>query len=216
MSTAQATKLYRGVTLEDRRAQRREALIRAAILVYGERGYRRATVRAVCEAAGITERYFYESFRNSEALLVASYEAVNAHLGARLQRAAADCAGGPPERAAAMLHAYYGALRESPDAARVFLVEIAGVSPAVDAVMTSTLERFGRLLADTIDPGGAAAGDDAGAALLRAGVVGGVVHIALAWIADGYAAPVAQVAAQATRLCAVLAPSSLAPDGARR
>lgn len=37
-------------------------------------GYRNATVKAVCEAAGLTERYFYESFSNSEELLVASFQ----------------------------------------------------------------------------------------------------------------------------------------------
>lgn len=48
---------YRGVSQDERRAQRRSQLIGAAIQVYGERGYRQATVKAVCEAAGLTERY---------------------------------------------------------------------------------------------------------------------------------------------------------------
>jgi AcrR family transcriptional regulator len=71
-----SSRAYRGVSTEQRRAERRAKLIDAAIAVYGERGYRQATVKAVCEAAGLTERYFYESFENSEALLVASFNAV--------------------------------------------------------------------------------------------------------------------------------------------
>lgn len=62
---------YRGADADERRAQRRDQLIAAAVQVYGERGYQNATVKAVCEAAGLTERYFYESFANSEALLLA-------------------------------------------------------------------------------------------------------------------------------------------------
>jgi AcrR family transcriptional regulator len=44
------------VSQDERRAQRRSQLIAAAIQVYGEIGYRQATVKAVCEAAGLTER----------------------------------------------------------------------------------------------------------------------------------------------------------------
>lgn len=45
---------YRGQSQEQRRAERRQRLIAAAIDVYGERGYHNATVKAVCEAAGLT------------------------------------------------------------------------------------------------------------------------------------------------------------------
>ena len=70
------TRSYRGQSQEQRRAERRARLIEGAIAVYGERGYHQATVKAVCEAAGLTERYFYESFANSEALLIDSYNTV--------------------------------------------------------------------------------------------------------------------------------------------
>src|SRR5882757_8998724 len=89
---------YRGSSAEERRAQRREQFLRAAVRVYGEEGYRRATVRAVCEAAGLTERYFYESFANSEALLVASFEAVNRVLFSEIKKAGGAADGGPIER----------------------------------------------------------------------------------------------------------------------
>src|ERR1700741_2572051 len=68
---------YGGHSTEERRLARRERLIEAATRVYGELGYRNTTVKAVCEAAGLTERYFYESFANSEALLVAAFETVS-------------------------------------------------------------------------------------------------------------------------------------------
>ncbi|WP_453947740.1 hypothetical protein [Bradyrhizobium elkanii] len=37
-------------------------------------------MKAICEAAELTERYFYESFANSEALLIAAYGHVVGHL----------------------------------------------------------------------------------------------------------------------------------------
>ena len=191
--------LYQGVPLEQRRAMRREALIRAAIAVYGERGYRAGTVKSVCAAAGLTERYFYESFANSEALLVASYEAVIAAMLGEM-RAAADAApvGG---RAAAVVRSYYALLRREPEAARVFLVEIAGVGPAVDRVSGAALKGFGLLLDAAV---AGAEASPASPALLRAGVTGGVIHIALRWIAGGYAEDIDAVVEQALRLCGTL------------
>ncbi|MFY0579783.1 TetR/AcrR family transcriptional regulator [Cystobacter fuscus] len=152
-------RLYRGSSAEERKAQRREQFIEAAIRVYGAQGYRHATVKAVCEAAGLTERYFYESFSNSEELLVASFQAVKDFLFGELEKAGAGSPGDALERTRTMLQAYYELLQGHPQSARVFLVEISGVSPAVDRALVAALEAFGELLSRTITPrtrGGAA------------------------------------------------------------
>jgi AcrR family transcriptional regulator len=202
-STTVADRRYRGTSAEERRAQRREQFLRAAIQVYGEQGYRNATVKAVCEAAELTERYFYESFSNSEELLVASFQAVTSFLHGELEKAGAGSPGGPVERTRTMLHAYYEALKCNPQSARVFLVEISGVSPAVDLALEASLRAFGDLLARTLDPHGKRG--TASDTLLRAGVVGGVIHIALSWIASGYSQPLPKVVDAAMRLCLVFA-----------
>nr|AYM53695.1 transcriptional regulator TetR family [Cystobacter fuscus] len=202
-------RLYRGSSAEERKAQRREQFIEAAIRVYGAQGYRHATVKAVCEAAGLTERYFYESFSNSEELLVASFQAVKDFLFGELEKASAGSLGDALERTRTMLQSYYELLQGHPQSARVFLVEISGVSPAVDRALVAALEAFGELLSRTITPrtrGGAA--DDP---LLRAGVVGGVLHIGLSWISSGYTRPIHEVVGAALRLCLVLNPGVVKP-----
>jgi AcrR family transcriptional regulator len=200
---------YRGSSAEERRAQRREQFLAAAIRVYGEQGYRHATVKAVCEAAGLTERYFYESFSNSEELLVASFQTVANFLFGELEKARAGTSGDALERTRMMLQAYYETLKGYPQSARVFLVEISGVSPAVDQALVAALEAFGELLARTLTPRGeGGAADDA---LLRAGVVGGVLHIALNWILSGYTRPLHEVVGAALRLCLVLNPGAVKP-----
>ena len=201
-SSPVAHRRYRGSSAEERRAQRREQFLKAAIQVYGEQGYRNATVKAVCEAAGLTERYFYESFSNSEELLVASFQAVMRFLLGELEKAIAAATGGAVERIRAMLTAYYEALQAHPQSARVFLVEISGVSPAVDQALEASLREMGDLIARTLDPRGE--GSAATQALLRAGVVGGVIHIALSWISSGYSQPLHEVVGAAMRLCLVL------------
>jgi AcrR family transcriptional regulator len=191
---------YRGVSHDERRAHRREQLIAAAIAVYGERGYRHATVKAVCEAAGLTERYFYESFANSDELLIASYHAVTANVFGVLTRAAEAAGRDRAGRARAMLAAYFRVLQDDPRSARVFLVEIRGVSREVDKAFDASLRTIGREVARIIAPPRAAQDD-----LLQAGVVGGVIHIALQWIEDDYAPAVETVTESALRLMMVLA-----------
>jgi AcrR family transcriptional regulator len=190
---------------DERRAQRRSQLIGAAIEVYGERGYRQATVKAVCEAAGLTERYFYESFANSEELLIASYNAVTYSVFNAI-RAAAESAGPTrTERARAMLHAYFAALQQDPRSARVFLVEIRGVSRAVAKAFDASLRAIGAEV-------GRISGADVDGAdpLLQAGVVGGVIHIALRWVEDGYTPDIESVTESAMRLVMVEARPALA------
>lgn len=197
-----SARLYRGVPLGARRAQRREALIAAAIEVYGARGYRSATVKAICEAAGLTERYFYESFENGEALLVAAFRAVTRQTLADIEEAGAALEA-PHDRMGAVLRAYFSVLKESPRGARVFLVEIVGISAEVDAMLAWAVTSFGDLFERTLNPD-AAPEESAGRTLLRAGVVGGVFKIALSWIGRGYGDDVDLVVAQALRLTELL------------
>jgi AcrR family transcriptional regulator len=195
----QPARRYRGSSAEERRRKRREQLILAAIQVYGERGYRNSTVKAVCEAAGLTERYFYESFANSEALLVASYRGVTQRLLVALAEAGA-VPGSPEERVRAVLTRYFEALRGEPRSARLFLVEIAGVSPELDEVFAASLDAFGTLLEDIVRR-------DRRGGLLRTAVVGGVIHLALRWVASDFAEPTAAVVEAALPLCLLLAGS---------
>jgi AcrR family transcriptional regulator len=173
---------YRGVSHDERRAQRRVQLIGAAIAVYGERGYRQATVKSVCEAAGLTERYFYESFANSEELLIASYNAVTYAVLEEISAAGRAAGRSRIARARAMTYAYLAALQREPTSARVFLVEIRGVSRAVDKAFDQSLRDIGARVGEMIAPP-----DVRHDPLLEAGVVGAVIHIALRWIEDGYA-----------------------------
>jgi len=191
---------YRGIPQDERRAQRRSQLMMAGIAVYGERGYRQATVKAVCEAAGLTERYFYESFANSEELLIACFNAVTYTVLEDILAAAKQAGRGRAARSRAMLNAYFTALQREPRSARVFLVEIRGVSRAVDKAFDTALRVIGEQIGQTVAPPTTASDP-----LLQAGIVGGVMHIALRWIEDGYTPEIERVTDSAMRLGMVLA-----------
>ncbi|HEX6416981.1 MAG TPA: TetR/AcrR family transcriptional regulator, partial [Acidimicrobiales bacterium] len=65
---------WAGIPAEDRRAARRVQLVDAAFDLLGSGGEAAVTVRAVCRHARLNPRYFYESFDDLDALLIAVYE----------------------------------------------------------------------------------------------------------------------------------------------
>lgn len=195
---------YRGATPAERSKARRIQLVEAAVKVYGELGYRNATVKAVCAAAGLTDRYFYEAFENSEALLAASFENVTRGVFAEVVAAAdSDCSVGV-SRLRVMLRTYFTALRRETARARVFLVEMVGISDAIDKVFDAALDRIADLLVDTLDP--ERKGAVARNALLGRGIASGLVGIAVAWVRSGYAEAVEDTAESALELCCLAAP----------
>ncbi|AUC93546.1 TetR/AcrR family transcriptional regulator [Bradyrhizobium sp. SK17] len=202
MASSRKARLYGGMDAEERRTERRLKLIDAAVEVYGEVGYRGATVKAICEAAELTERYFYESFANSEALLIAAYGHVVGHLHAEMTAAAAAAGDDAEARLRAALTLYFTRLKQHPKPARVFLLEISGISPAVDAVKHDA----GRVFSDILVPPrrDSKRGDNAAtAALLSIGMVGAVISIALRWVSRQYPQPIEDVVAIAASFCRV-------------
>jgi AcrR family transcriptional regulator len=67
---------WSGVPLEDRQALRRDELIAAGVHLLGGESGPAVTVRAVCREAGLTERYFYESFSDRDEFVRAVYDDV--------------------------------------------------------------------------------------------------------------------------------------------
>jgi len=64
------------VPLEARQALRRDQLIAAGVTLLGGESGPALTVRAVCREAGLTERYFYESFSDRDDFVRAVYDDV--------------------------------------------------------------------------------------------------------------------------------------------
>ena len=76
MPSGQRRGRWSGVPLQDRQALRREDLIAGGVKLLGGPGGPALTVRAVCREAGLTERYFYESFADRDEFVRAVYDDV--------------------------------------------------------------------------------------------------------------------------------------------
>jgi AcrR family transcriptional regulator len=91
---------YGGVSAVERRDLRRRRLLAAGAEIVRDQGLHAVSYRGVCRTAGLTERYFYESFANVDELLVALFEQ---ELNAAMLEvmASVQAAGAAPEDAAA-------------------------------------------------------------------------------------------------------------------
>ncbi|MDT5020357.1 MAG: hypothetical protein QOI33_881 [Mycobacterium sp.] len=76
MPSGQRRGRWSGVPLQDRQTLRRDELIVAGVDILGGEAGSALTVRAVCRAAGLTERYFYESFDDRDGFVRAVYDHV--------------------------------------------------------------------------------------------------------------------------------------------
>lgn len=130
VSTPPETRRYRGQTAAEREAERRVRLEQAALTLIGERGWQRATMTEICRTAGLTERYFYESFKGRDELYVAVIERLGADV-LRTVLSAVDPSTPPRQRVESAATALVEFLVGDPVRGRVALVEGAG-SPELE------------------------------------------------------------------------------------
>jgi AcrR family transcriptional regulator len=202
---ASARRSYRGASAEHRQRERRSRLIEAGVEVFGTTGFRAATVDGLCAVAGLTKRYFYESFADRPELLIA----VHAHLLARVRdrmlergaEAGADAgadagtgaAAGVRVAMAGQLGSFFQDMQDDPRVARILLLEVVGAGPALQQCYLAAMGQFAGMVAGLL---GRAAGRPAGQLeLVATGLAGAAVHIAVCWVLAGYDRPREQVVA---------------------
>jgi AcrR family transcriptional regulator len=143
---------YGGLTAQERVAARRERLLDAGLELLGTRGFAATGVRELCREAGLTDRYFYESFRDSRALFVAVFDRVTDELFTEVALAVGRAGAEPEPQMRAAIGAFVRRLADDPRLARVVFGEAAGAGAEVEQHMRGTLRRFTALVAATARP----------------------------------------------------------------
>ncbi|MGV9291889.1 TetR/AcrR family transcriptional regulator [Streptomyces sp. NPDC003719] len=173
---------YGGKSAAQRKAERRHRFLDAALRLFGDTpGYRATTVAALCEAAGLSTRQFYEEFRTLEDVLAALHLQVNAWAEEAVRAAAAQASGLPlAERATALFRAYASNVTADPRRIRITFVEIIGVSPRLEEQRLARRARWIDLIRDEAESaaarGEAATRDYRIAATAFIGSVNGLLH----------------------------------------
>ena len=133
--TASTTRRYRGLSPEQRKADRRGRLLAAGLELYGTAGYAAASVERLCEAAGLSTRQFYDEFANRDELLLALYDDVNDRAGEAVGNAVAEALADDADVRAMLgraLAAYVATTATDPRWAQIAYVTIVGVNARIE------------------------------------------------------------------------------------
>lgn len=178
------TGVYGGVPADQRRAERRARLIEAGLDLAGTDGWQAATVRAVCARAKLTPRYFYESFENRDALLLAIFDELAAEAAERVLVAVTAAPEEAEAKSRAAVAAFVDLLVEDPRKTRILFAEAMGHEALIRRRL-DVLKMFAGLIADQArafyrPPRGSERLVDTTAFLLA----GGLAELLIAWL-DG-------------------------------
>lgn len=127
-----AKRIYAQKNAEARVLERRERLFDAALELFATQGYAHSTIEALCSAAKVTTRHFYQIFPSREALLLALYNQMMEDLNTVLLTAIQAEHTSFPEKmqyvVETLVHHYLSDTRR----ARVGVLEVVGASPAIE------------------------------------------------------------------------------------
>lgn len=180
---SQPTRAWRGMSAEARRSARRARLVAAGLELIGTIGWRATTVRGLCAEAGLTERYFYESFGDREELLLAVFEQVLEE-GVRvvLDAFAAAPDGDARVKTRSAIAAAVDLFADDPRKGRVLLLEAMG-EEALQRRRQETMIANAALLSELAQGFlGPAAVDPSDAGLTALALVGAVAELLTAYL----------------------------------
>ncbi|MFD3706334.1 TetR/AcrR family transcriptional regulator [Nocardia sp. NPDC058658] len=146
MDAVAAQRTYGGVSAQERQAQRRIALLDAALDIIAADGQAKLTVAGLCAQAGLNERYYYESFPNRDAVLEALLDRIAQELAAAIAGALATADNDSRAQAHAAIGAGIAVLTDDPRKGRAALVT-SMATPELRARTASTVSGFARLVA---------------------------------------------------------------------
>jgi AcrR family transcriptional regulator len=124
---------YGGVDTEQRRADRRDKLLEAALDEFTSKGYHRTKIADLCTRAGVSTRNFYEKFASKEALLLELHAHINRVAMKRMLPLLDTLVDADPvTRVTTLVDAFVEAVTSDPRYPRLNYVEAPGVSPAME------------------------------------------------------------------------------------
>ncbi len=145
--SAPSSRSYRGRSLADRRADRRERFQAAGLELFGTLGFARVTISALCAEAGLSRRQFYEEYSGSEELLTEIYQGIQESALAMVSAAIADSDTDDLRTIARdAMRAYLDAVARDQRIVRCAFVEIGGISEAMESHRIRSREEWARYM----------------------------------------------------------------------
>jgi AcrR family transcriptional regulator len=206
---------YGGRTATQRRAERRQRLITAALELFGTEGYPATSIERLCARANVSTRNFYEEFASREALLIALHDQITQQAFDAVMAAVGEVIDEPTSvRLNRAIAAYIGTTSSDPRWTRIAYVEVVGVSPAVERHRLAWRNRLAQLIeaeaALAVHRGEAVPRDYSLTAMAFIGAVNELVNH---WSIHGRQVPLETIRDELTRLALAALGALPAPAG---
>jgi AcrR family transcriptional regulator len=140
---------YRGRSMAELRAERRERLLNAAFNLIGSQGYPKVAIERVCATARVATRHYYEHFQGREPLLHAVFERIEGEMSEVVIKSLAMPAEDNMERTDNALGALVHYMLSDPKRARVICLESVGVSAEMERRRRALIRKFSEFIAQT-------------------------------------------------------------------
>ena len=135
---------WRGQSPQERREARRRRLLDAGLELFGTIGYAGTSLTALCAAAGVSPRHFYELYRGREQLIADLYDELVAEMGTLIAAAQDSVPLSVQARISAGLRAAVDFQAGDPRRARVLQLEVVGVSTWLESHRHAVIASFGQ------------------------------------------------------------------------
>lgn len=167
---------YRGRTPEARHAERRDRLVDAGIELVGTGGVPALTMRAACRQAQLSQKFFYESFIDTDDLLREVYRTTFQRARAVIDAAGAQ-APDPVSKTRAGVDAAAQLVTDDPRVCRILLVE-----PVADLRLRHFVrDTISAMIGAVVAQSGSPADDSPGIKMHYATVFGAIISLFLEW-----------------------------------
>jgi AcrR family transcriptional regulator len=184
---------YRGIAAQERKKGRKRQFLDAGKTVFGTLGFQAASVKDVCAAAGLTERYYYEAFGSLPKL----FEAVYLQALDRLRQVLEEAASRSPQDSSAqlrsMISSYFELLKSDRRLARILILEIYGAAPAIGNLYEYGVRQFAARIEKLVAGSDAESRQQLNSKLVAVALVGATSALAMHWRLGGYKEPVSVV-----------------------
>lgn len=165
---------------------KRTRIVDAAIRVFADRGFHKATVAEVAREADVADGTIYLYFKNKDDLLASLFEERMVELNA-LMSAELEEVEGALEKVRVFVQTHLRTVRERPELAQVLIVELRQSARLLKfhkaEGFASYLDILGAILASGVEEGSMRA--DLDAKSIRRAIFGALDEVALSWLLGG-------------------------------
>jgi len=172
----------RGLDADQRRAQRQDDLLAAALDLFADGGYPNTSIEQICQAAFVGTKGFYEIFDSKEACYIALLRQVSATIEARMVDVLRTLPADETAATDVLLSTFAHALVDDPRFAKVTFGQAGGISADVERQRRANRRWAADFLTSVWQRNGAPA--DPSLYRVAIGVIGGLFDLVADWMLD--------------------------------